>query len=186
MTLARVDLESFEENGAVPLKESPDYLRGFADGAAQAEQQNAAENSRAVADIASALQDMTFGFTEARIHILDRIRPLLAQIAETVLPDILNEAFAPHLIQALTQSFDDASDEPVMIAVAPEITGAVGETLASLDGKFKLVPDPKIALGQAILRRDDTQILIDFPGLLNALQTALHGLEPSERTHSNG
>lgn len=186
MTLARVDLESFEDSGVPPSKENPDYLRGFNDGVAQAEQHQAAEISRAVADIASALQDMTFGFTEARVHILDRVRPLLAQIAETVLPDILNEAFAPHLVQALTQSFVDASDEPILIAVAPEILDAVGETLASLDGKFKLVPDPKIALGQAILRRDDTQILIDFPGLLDALQTALHGLEPSERTYSNG
>ena len=137
MSLARIDLESFDDAEPEPKKESADYLRGFGDGAASLEQRREAEINRAVTDVAAALQDLTFGFAEARLHILDRIRPLLAQIAESVLPDVLDSVFATHLTDTLLHYFEDASDVPVLIAVSPEILDATAEVLSSQSEKYK-------------------------------------------------
>lgn len=186
MSFARVTLESFESGGAFPPKEGPDYQRGFKDGVEFAAQSDAAAVRAAVSDMSATLSDMTFGFTEARLHLLDRIRPILAQIAEALLPDIAREVFAAHLVETLLQSFEAAADQPIQIAVAPSDLAAVGSALASADGRIRLQGDAGLAIGQAVLCRDETHILIDLPALTGALQTALLGLEPSERTLANG
>lgn len=186
MSLSRVTLESFDDADDSPKVESREYLRGYRDGIAEVEARQKVNLDDAVANIAAALSDMSFGFAEARLHTLDRLRPLLAQIAETALPDILGEVFSDHLVEVLQNAFDEASRAPISVAVAPDARAAIESRLNQNGGSFRLVGDPTVGMGQAILQRDETQIMIDTSSLLEDLQAALHGLEHSERTLSNG
>ncbi len=186
MSLSRITLESFDDDSEGPPPESEDYLRGFSEGVRQAEARQDNALNEGIINIAATLADMSFGFAEARLLILDRVRPLLAQIAETVLPDVLEQTFAAHVIEVLERDFDTAMDQPVSIAIAPELHDKIQDQLPHASGSFQLISDPNVASGHAIVQSGGTQIMIDMPSLLSDLQTALHGLEQSERTISNG
>lgn len=185
MTLGRITLESFETDSSSTQKDSADYLRGYNDGLAHVAETQASELTSTAADIAATLNDMTFGFAEARVHILDRIRPLLAQIAETVLPEIVKETFAEHLIETLNRYFDTAMEEPIEITVSPEAFDLLQASLSPQIGNFSFVADTSVTSGQAILHHNSEHIMIDLPALLSTLQDALNGLESSERIQSN-
>ncbi|MCF2871593.1 hypothetical protein L0664_11005 [Octadecabacter sp. G9-8] len=186
MTLSRVSLESFEDSPAVPPKESIEFKKGFAAGIKSAEQTETANLTRATEGIDATLSDMAFGFAEARLQILERLRPLLAQISETILPQIAKDSFADHLVDVLARDFKQVAASPVQIAVHPEAVDHLQTVLTAHSDNFSFIGDATLTDGQALLRSDTTHILIDIHALTLALQTALNGLEPLERTQSNG
>lgn len=186
MSLARITLESFAGDDAPKPEESPEYLRGFADGLAKAAQSADAERQQNLSEIATALADMTFGFVEARSYLLDRIRPLMAQISGLVLPQAVEATFAAHLTDTLSDYFDEVLHDPVRISIAPDLLDDIQPTLTSQHSEFQLSGDPNLTSGQAILQRGDTHIMIDLPALIAALRVALDGIEPSERTQTHG
>ena len=183
MTFARITLESFEDEtlGPNPVL-SPDYKKGFDEGVKQAEATLAAQQALALADINATFDDMAFGYAEARSELLDQIRPILAQVAETLLPALAQETFTAYLLETLDRTFGDVTDLTIEVAVAPNMVAVLQET----DPKFKPVADPSLALGQAVLRRGDTHIMIDIPTLVAALQAALQGLDETQRTQAHG
>lgn len=186
MTLSRVTLESFEPEGAAEPRQSAEFQRGFEAGIAHAQTGHIAGQQKALSEIALRLNDMTFGYAEARLHLLDQIRPLLAQVAETVLPDVLNATFTQHLADILAGSFDEATQAPVEIGVAPEMVADLQAGMGETKTSFTFVADNEMKAGQAVLKRGETHLMIDFPALLDALQAALLGLEHSERTATHG
>lgn len=185
MTLSRMTLESFEPADALPPEQSAEYQRGFQTGLMAAQQSEAADIRHSIEGIASTLSDMAFGYAEARIFLLNRIRPLLVQVAESVLPQIAQDTFAAHLVDVLHNDFATLVSEPIRISVNPSVidtlSGALGDT-----SNFVVIADSELNSGQAVLKNPDTQIMIDLPALVLALQTALSGLEPLERIQSNG
>lgn len=183
MTLSNVTLECFDDgDGSTVPPASPDFVRGFEAGKLHAMQDIQSQRQMAVADVSATLGDMAFGYAEARGALLEQIHPLMVQIGELILPEIAKETFAAHFCDTLTRAFQDATDQKIEVAVAPDMIAEV-----PTDGSvFTLIADPEMDLGQARLRRDDSHILIDFPTLLEDLQTALRGLDLTQRTHANG
>ena len=183
MTQSRITLECFDDGLSGPsLVSGADYQKGFDAGVAQAEAAITAQQAQAIADINATLGDMAFSYTEARGELLGRIRPILTQVAEAVLPMLAQETFSAHLVETLEGTFKDATDQAVKVAVAPDMVSLLGEA----EPTFKPVPDPSLAPGQARLRRGDTHIMIDLPALVTALQAALQGLEATQRTQAHG
>jgi hypothetical protein len=184
LTSSRVTLESFEGDAATDIAQSADYKRGLTDGLAQAETSQNADLYRSIGEISSTLADMTFGYEEARRHVFERLHPLLGQITEAILPLIALETFGAHLTDVIEAEFQTAAGAPIMIAVACDLVQALNRSATG--DQFTFVGDPTLSAGQALIRQDDTHILLDLPALTLALQSALNGLERPERTQSHG
>lgn len=186
MTLSRVTLEQFDDGTATRPNDSADYTRGFEEGLAAARGSAEVELSHSMSEISSTLADMSFGYEEASRLLLDRIRPLLTQVSEALLPQLANESFTAHLVEVLQADFESTVGEPIQIFVHPTAVEQLTDDLSDTTNAFVFVPDPTLTHGQAILKNPESQIMIDLPALTQALQTALNGLEPFERTQSNG
>ena len=184
MTSARVTLESFDGDGQPRRAQSADYKRGFSDGLLQARDSSEAGLAQAVAEISATLNDMAFGYEEARLQTLETLRPLLAQVADAILPMVAQETFSAHLLDVIERAFQTAIDAPIQIGVAPEILVPI--TKAHQNDRFTFVSDNAVDSGQALIVQGDTRVLLDLPALLAELQTALLSLEPPERTQSYG
>ena len=183
MSPSRIILESFDdETGRAAPYLSAEYKSGFEAGTLIAEEKSAAQHAQALDDIKGILRDMAFGYAEARRELLDQIRPILAQVAEVILPALAQETFSAHLIETLETTFRDATLEAVQVSVAPNMIAL----LEDAETAFPISSDPALEPGQALLRRCDTHIMIDLPTLTAALQEALRGLEATQRTHAHG
>ncbi|WP_281981082.1 hypothetical protein [Thalassorhabdomicrobium marinisediminis] len=182
MTLSPLSLECFELEGAVPPPPSRDFTKGFEAGLAQASEALAAQKLTDLTAIQAVLSDMQFGYTEARLQLLEQIRPLLTQVAETVLPAVLKDTFAQHLSDTIYQTIDATMPDAVSLSVAPSTIEEIRTALPAL----AVVADADLDPGQAIITRPDTRTMIDTPALLDALNAALQGLDPLQRTQSHG
>jgi len=184
LTPTRVTLESFEADGMSGVEESSDYKRGFAAGLLESEASNAANLAAAVAEISSTLRDMAFGYEEARLHVLERLRPLLGQLAEAILPQIAKETFGAHLAGVVEDAFETASSAPITIAVPPDVMSSLADSKVAK--QFDFVADPALSAGQALIGQGDIHVLLDLAALTTELQAVLNGIEHSERTLSHG
>ncbi|MGJ8609937.1 MAG: hypothetical protein ACSHWY_02510 [Octadecabacter sp.] len=184
MTSIRINLENFEADNAFEIGESPEYHRGFAAALLEVEASQAAELAQSVAAISSTLTDMAFGFEEARLHLLNRLSPLLGQLAETILPQLAQESFGAHLKDVVEGAFETVSSAPLTIAVSPDVIPSLKALTATK--QFEFVPDPALRAGQAFIGQGDTHVLLDLAALTTELQAVLNGIEHSERSVSHG
>ena len=185
MTFSPLTLECFELADATDPPPSADYLRGVDDGRAQALASAEADRATALVSIAASLSDMTFGFTEAKSYLIEGIRPLMTQISELMLPELVQTTFARHLIDLLEREFGRAIEGAVAIAVAPSVANEVRDTLPA-DLPFEVRADGALQPGQALLRGGETHVMLDLPALIESLQKALRGLDTLERSQTHG
>jgi len=186
MISAHLDLEDFETGEPATPKESPDYARGVEDGRAAALSEADALQADALAKLANTLSDMTFGYEEARSHLVGRIAPILAQVAETVLPEILRDTFAQHLIDQVMGALGDGADMPLQIAVSAATAKQLEAARPPELTQFTFVTQIDLSDNQALILGGTTDIILDLPLMLAELQTALRGLEGLERTTTHG
>ncbi|SMX40401.1 hypothetical protein [Octadecabacter ascidiaceicola] len=184
MNTSRIQLEKFEGDGASLQIESPDYRRGKADGLLHAETLNATKVAQSISEISSTLNDMAFGYEEARHHLLGQLQPLVRQIADKVLPDIARVGFGAHLSELINLELEASASLPIHIGVAPEVLGALDSLEKQAHCVF--VSDPNLIEGQAVIQQNGVEVFLDIPSLVLDLQTALNGLESPERSTANG
>ena len=186
MTNPGITLESFDVGPAEPRRESADYERGVRAGIAQAEASLSAQKTQAAQDIAASLNDMTFGYAEARQYLLDRFAPIIAQLSEAILPEVLKQTFAAHLTDLITSALEDAADMPLTVRLPTSAGDIRDEVEAMVSPAFSITLDPGLAEGQAEILHGETQLFLDLAAFLNDLQTALRGVDETERSLSHG
>ena len=184
MITSRIHLERFEGDGANMQLESPDYRRGKADGLVHAETQNSAKIAQSISEISSTLNDMAFGYEEARHHILEQMQPLVRQVSDNVLPNIAKVVFGAHLFEVINLEIHKSASSPIQIGIAPDLLPTF-DSLKNFD-HCVFVSNPNLTDGQAVIQQNDVETFLDLPSLILALQTALNGLESPERSIPNG
>lgn len=186
MSFERICLESFDEDEPLTDEENEDFKRGFdtAARAAQEEREAAVENS--LQELSSTLSDMAFGFEEARTYLSQRLHHLLVQVVETALPTILLESFGAYLNDVIETHFAEATCKPVQISVAPDVADYLSGQTTNDHSRFQFVADQTLAEGQAVLREDETHVMLDLPALLEALQSTLSNFDTLERKENHG
>ena len=148
MTFARIDLESFENDDTGQPIQSAEYQRGFQAGLKAAKISSDTVKSDALEAIAATLSDMSFGFAEAREFVLNSLKPLLAQVSETVVPKILHDTFGTHLIDVILAEFETHSERPIEIAVSPEALTELSDIGAALTRcPIEFVSDTHLSAG---------------------------------------
>lgn len=180
-TTVVTDLSAMEEARLAAYEQG--YTAGWDDSsAAQAEDQ-----TRLGAEIARNLQTLAFTYQEARTHVLRGIEPLLAQMAERVLPDMARAALAPMIVETLRPLATSLADSPVILLINPAARPAV-EVLIERSGALPvtLEEEPTLGEGQAQLRFGQTEIRIDLDRAVAEIATAVRGffdLNLTETSH---
>ena len=186
MTLGHIDLEDFDSGQKGPKPKSLDFRSGFEEGHASALNEISARQAQACEEILSALQDMRFGYEEARQQLISQLAPILAQVAEAVLPSVLRETFGLHLVEHVLKTAQTGTDTPIEVSVSETIVGQIQSIPALQTQDVHIKGRSDLVDGQALIVSGGAPVLLDLPHLLTELQTALRGLEGSERTMSHG
>ncbi|MEL6958421.1 MAG: hypothetical protein AAGL89_05645 [Pseudomonadota bacterium] len=181
MTAHQLSLESFDSDQPAEAARHPEYERGFAEGRAEAMASVEAGRRDAIAQLAGQLDDVNFGFEEARTQILVSLRGLMTDLADTIVPEVLNETFSQHLIETVLDVAEYHCAEPVIISVSPDNHASIEAALASSQAMFDINADHNLTDDQVTISHQESQQIIDFDALRRSLRTALLGLETMER-----
>jgi len=187
MSRASLQLEDFTPAPDAAAPPTADYHAGFAAGEEAARATIEAENAEMSRRFVDAVEDIGFTHAAARQHVLSALHPVLTATADRVLPELIREGFAAHLVSVLSEALEAAAPAQLTLAVPPQAETMAREALEPLATPPVLIrPDPSLKPGQALICADGTETLLDLPALLVALQQVLRGLSPDERLVSHG
>lgn len=141
----------------------------------------AAEDARSVgAELARNLRDLNFTYFEARDEVLAALKPFLADLLDTLFPELLPEVAGAAIARELTDRVRDASNGMIRILVSPDDAAVVRSLLAE-QGTFQaeVVEEAALASGQVRLTSDRRDVVIDPETLLGQLRASLSGTQRS-------
>lgn len=152
------------------------YEDGYKAGWDDAVAANTKAQTQISADFAKTLQDLSFGYHEARVHVLKNISPLLTLMAEKLLPQMARDGFAQNVVEVAKGYADEAGNAPVEIVVNPENRPALEELLeAETHIPLRLVEETSLGPGQAFLRAGQQEHAIDLEQVETAIRDAVAG-----------
>ncbi|PYE84596.1 hypothetical protein [Pseudoroseicyclus aestuarii] len=164
--LARVDPEGPGE----------DWLEGHAAGVEAGRAAAAAEQAALTERLVQTLDDMGFGYAEARAHLLAALRPLFAALSESLVPGLAAQGLALRLAERLAEAAEADAGLPVTLRVAPTETEAFEQVASSAPLPLRLQPDPVLEPGQLVLERGGSATMLDALSLVEELRGALDAL----------
>jgi len=145
------------------------YQAGWEDAVAAFED----DKNRVTSDLAQNLQDISFTHAEAVSKLIQALEPLFAQITAKLLPGLIYETLAVHLIQTLNSMVKEQLEDSVAIAVAPENFETMQELLSpSLNIPFSLEKEPALASGQIYFRTKAEESELDFDSIIASITAA--------------
>lgn len=152
------------------------YEQGFTAGWDDAVAAQADNQTLLGAEIAKNLQELSFTYQEARGHVLRAIEPLLAQMAERVLPDMARAVLAPMIVETLRPMATALADTPVTLVISPAARPAV-EALIERAGALPVTIETETTLGegQAQLRFGASETRIDLDRAVTDIAAAVRG-----------
>lgn len=163
------------EQGQLPEERLAAYEEGYKAGWDDALSASEGDSARINAELAQSLQEMAFPYHEARAHVLAALRPLLAAMAERVLPGAARAQFAATVLEAAMDLAADMAAAPFEITLAPD---NVEPMQALIDAAapalpLRLVPAAGVGPGVAWLKAGEAEREIDLDAVLAAIGRAL-------------
>ena len=135
------------------------YTAGWDDAVAAQE----GDQTRLSADIARNLQTLSFSFQEARMHILQAIRPLILEMTNRLLPEMAREALAPTVLEALMPMADAMADTPMTLVLNPKVRAQVEQLVEQATGLPMVIEEePSLSEGQVYIRMGTTETKVDL------------------------
>lgn len=136
------------------------------------------------AEVARHLQALSFGYHEARQHLLQAIEPLLREIVVSVLPDVARQALAPTIAETLLPLAERAADAPISLRIAPGCRAAIDRMLSSpgLDLPFQIVEDSALTGGQAMIDSGRAELRIDLDASIATILSLTQDFFDSQQT----
>lgn len=177
MSLA-LKLVSFDEPLVEPTKSGPsdDYLKGFEDGAAAARAIAEKQEDQLRSELVASLSDLTFGYQEARSNFAQTFRPIFTAISDQIVPAVLKETLAHHLIETLETVAAGALDGQVTILMNPQDAETFGSDLTGQIPTVAIVADATVPLGTAVIGNGSSETVFDPADLIKRIQNALGAL----------
>jgi len=157
-------LEDFEFSDAVPpgppSPPAPDpairqaYERGLADAGQQADRQRADERDALHHALASRLQDMAFGYHEARAALMHDVRALMEVVSRHFLPRLARAALPGLLLDVMEPLLQASLEASLLIVVHPDMKDAVADMLPSPSLlPVRIEVDPDLSVLQVLIRQ---------------------------------
>lgn len=152
------------------------FEKGYRSGWDDATAAQSEDARRITADLAQNLQDLRFTYEEAYGAVMAALRPLLTEMAASVLPRLAQESLAPRLAEMLHDLARAQGRRAIEIAAAPEDMPRLGgllETMPDIDAA--LVEDESLGAGQLYLRFGESEHEIDLPAVIAGIDAAISG-----------
>ena len=163
-----------DESSAAP---SESYEEGYRAGYEDAAQSALKDQTRIRTELAHNLQDVGFTFHEARAQVMRSLEPLLRELTDRLLPEMLRETLAQQIIEAAMPMAQAAADAPVEVVIAPANRAALEPVLSSIAHmNFVVKDEPSLGEGQVYLQSGISEMSLDFTGALEDLRAAMAAL----------
>lgn len=181
-------LEPFDKPVEVTEVEtiSQDWHDGHAAGFAAGQAVLESHENRLREDIVQAILDLNFTYAEARTQVLASLAPLLNRVVSQVLPALSREMTLPHIVEMMMDAARRDSAAPMDVHVHPDVLPALQTVWPAAPGTvIRLAADPALAPGQALMRHQETETLLDLDGVLHRVRDIFATLtaETTERPH---
>lgn len=137
------------------------------------------------AGVAKNLQEISFGYHEARSKMHQAIAPLLEAIFSIFLPQLLQEMLGPTVLENLTEMMRERLDKPIEISVSQANFEGLSSFLdAQLSLPFMVLKEADLSGDEVYLRLGDQEREINFDDLIAEVRTRTLSL--FEMEHANG
>ena len=171
-------LEDFAD--PTPAKESqisPDWQDGYDAGYAAALADCARTQSQLSQDTIQALSDITFGFAEARLHVLAGLEPLFRSLVNRILPAALADGFSAHVLSRLLAAAKTDISQPFRVTLHPTQVAAISNVLPDqLATLLTLAADSALSPHTAMIDGPTAETALDHDALLADLSDSLSAL----------
>lgn len=166
------------------------YEEGYGAGWEDATTAQSDARAEREAEAARHLQMLSFGYHEARQHVLMSLEPLLQEMTAQLLPAMARAALVPVVADTLMPLADRMADAPVTLRIAPEVRDLVDRLMpATKQGiPLRIVEDPALTGGQVMVTAPGTagpaEMRIDLDAATTAIAQAVadfFDLQPTER-----
>ena len=151
-----------------------EFERGYSAGWEDAEKAQRQDQMRITGALAQSLEDLGFTFHEAVAHMTSALEPVFRALADTVLPDALNETLGVHILSQLRDMAETQMTGPIQVVVPPGRSGALEPILS---GEFsipvELIEDPAMGEGGAAIRIGHIERDIDTTALTATIRDAV-------------
>ncbi len=150
------------------------YEEGYAAGWEDSARAHGKESERLLAELAQALEDGAFTYSEAERQVLQSLQPFFARLLGGFLPERLPATLRARLLEELQRLAAAEAPARVVLAVAPGLAAPLEELMAPRQAlPYRIVESPELTPGQARLQVDAADREIDLSHLLAAFQEAL-------------
>jgi flagellar biosynthesis/type III secretory pathway protein FliH len=153
--------------GKVELEETrlAAFDKGYAAGWDDATVATQTDRSKAEDEVWRNLQALGFTFQEARMHLLQGLKPLLTTMMSRLLPALGRELLNEHILAALLPYAETTLEKPIRLHVNPRSVHFVDRVTSRANGlDLRITEDAALSEGQVFLRfenGDETQINLD-------------------------
>ncbi len=145
----------------------PGYDAGFAAGMAEA----AAAQAAVDAALVQAIEDISFGFAEARQIILQGLTPLFEALVAKILPATVDTTYHTRLVAQLTDAAHADVRQPCELIVHPDQVAAVSHLVAQLGSQDVAIKGgAEQPLHAALIQRGPVETAIDAEAVLEGLK----------------
>lgn len=152
------------------------FDKGYRDGWEDAARAHAAEQATIGADLARALEDMSFTYHEARAAMLGEMRGLLLGLVEKVLPEAARASLGAAILERVEAAAKARSEMSVEIRVAEGHADRISPHLhAGISMPLRVSEEPTLGPGQAVLRFGSAEEIIDLDRVLASIGEAIEG-----------
>ena len=162
---------------SMPDPPQPEDLPGYAEGYAAAMAEAAQRQSHLSQEVVQAISDITFGFAEARLHVMTSLEPLFGTLIDKLLPAALPDTFRAHVVAHLVAAAKTDIARPFRLALHPAqvepLAAIMPPTLAPL---VTLTPDGSLSHQTAAIRQGEVETALDHDALLADIVQALSAL----------
>lgn len=189
----RIDQDPAEGPGPAVSEEQEElrlaaYEQGYGAGWDDCMRQAEREALERRAAVERRIEALNFTYHEARGALLSAVEPLLAAIAETVLPAAARAALVPMVIEQLLPLAEGIADTPLTLTVPP---ASRADFEAALEGlvlpPIEIVESPALDQGQAEIALSSHRARIDLSAVAEGIAASIdrfHHVLERERQHA--
>ena len=162
------------------------YEGGYQAGWDDATEAHGNEKERVLSDLAQRLEDMAFTYQEAHAKIMLALEPMLTQLVTRLLPQMTEKSLQAHLLAQILDLAERSAAQSVELAVSPDTVAPLEALLKDrIDLPFAINAEPSLADGQAYLRVDQSERLIDLDAVTEATTEAFEAFFDSYKDVQN-
>lgn len=143
---------------------------GYKEGWVDAQAAQKAEQDKLTADVATALQEASFAYFEARQHVFKSMKPLLEAITGKFISDIARDNVVSMIVEHV-EKLSQQADPPLCILCAPDIAEPLENVVSkAVSFAVDIKVEPTLSGAQALIRFSDGETEVDLDQLLENIR----------------